>query len=312
MVEMQSYFDRRLTRTGNPGIRVSRDLIGNSVYESLEKREGTLAGEVPASLVASREGTDIIARNPGLLPKIYGGIVEQQGAITSGYESRVYQISLATEYGKEDFALKYTFPMHENIFPMQDFIHTSGIVAMRIMQLASKEKPVPSLHYVTPIFATHDITVAPFIEDRFSMRDILDLLTYSYSALDTEEILQANALDSVPNGLKEILQAESVVQIQGEELFGLQIRKVIDKYTLSLKEWVDSAVNTHKEFSKFHFDSSDTSLAQSVVVLQKLSDLYKKFKADPTFNAQNEGFVSDLLGSLHLVELGIGTITKEY
>lgn len=307
---IQDFFDKRLKLTDERvGISISNDNLGNKVYSSLNKTEGTFAGEVKASLVATEEGIAIVARNHGLLKQIYTGNITPKSNSLGGFESHVYRIELETAEGQKDFALKYAFPVSAEGDDDDEtsYTHTSGIIAMRIMQMAEREKPVPYVKYISPVLATHDITLAPFIAEGIHTEDVISYLQYPNDELGIEEFEgKYNFTPEQLNVLHEMLQYEG--KAKESHGFYLELQKVLINNDEKLAKWVDDKVSSIGEFSSFQYSSGDTGLSQSVVSLEDLLHVFNRFKSDNNFSADNPEFSKAVLSSLALVELGNSTV----
>jgi hypothetical protein len=299
---IQQYLDNRLQFTQKIGLTVSNDFLGNTVITSSEHEEQTLAGTVPATFIASPEGKHIIANNPGILSQIHNGTIPHLNHIWHGLESKVYKIVLQTDAGQKDYALKYTFPIHE-----MHGIYTSGIVAMRLMQLAERERPIPDIHYTVPIFATHDLTVAPFVFDGISIYKFMLCLEFPDRDDYLSELLNANDLTSKQKFIiREMRQREHTARQENQVTFFNQMDTALERERGNLKDWVNKQCRLYPEFTQHRYNTMDTFLRESVVNLEAIHELGRVNYENSAFNSFNPGFVTSLLDTLSLVELGVG------
>jgi hypothetical protein len=301
---IQQYLDNRLQNNHDIGLIPSNDFLGNIVITSLEHEEQTLAGLLPATIVASPEGVHIIANNPGILSEIYDGTVSRWSNTLGGHESRVYTIFLITDTGLKEFALKYTFPINDG----GDKFFTSGIIAMRMMQLIEKKRPVPYIHYTVPVFATHDFTVAPFSFHGISTSKLLNCLEYPDKDYYKSRLLDEVFTQTERDMIWKMTQWEYHAFQNNQPRFIYHVNKVIDNQGKILIAWVDEQIHRFPEFRQHRYSSRDTSLRQSVVNLDKIYTLYKKYYSNPLFISSYPTFTSELLNSLSLVELGVGRV----
>jgi len=281
---------------------VSRDFLGNTVITSLEHDEYTLAGISPATIIASSEGKHIIATNQELLSKIQNGSISHARRSWYGYESRVYQITLQKDNDYKTYALKYTFPTNKSLG-----IFTSGIVAMRMMQLAEKERPVPYIRYTVPIFATHDITVSPFVHNGLSISDMMSWINSSEDSKDDSSFMHDNNLTLKQKQIIRTMKYWEHEALKDTMLtFKYHIITVLNSQKQILCDWVNTQINRYPEFNMHRYDASDTTLMQSVVNLDDMYNLGQQFYNNQRYNSSNPTFVSSVLKTLSLVELGIG------
>jgi hypothetical protein len=215
----------------------------------------------------------------------------------------VYRIALQTQAGQEEFALKYTCPVETD----EAFYHTSGVVAMRVMQLAQQEQPVLGITYVVPVLATHDVTVSPFIFDGVTTSDVTLKLHYP-KGITASKLQDEHGFNSTNAGLLfDILQGEQGVS--GEQSFFHAYAKVLDDQTEVLKSWVRGKINTTPEFARFSYNDSDTHLSQSVMSIPLFHEAYEQFRNDGR-NGLSPAFTQNILRSLGLIELGVGMRQK--
>jgi len=283
---------------------VSHDFMGNTVIASLEHNEQTLAGLVPATFIASPEGVHLLANNPGILSQIYDGHVIQGNNTLGGMESKVYTIFLITNDGKKEFALKYTFPIDEG----RDKFFTSGIVAMRLMQLAEEQRPIPHIHYTVPIFATHDITVAPFTFHGISTNKLIRYLDNPNYSFMVSNLLNDVFRQEERDMIREMGHWESEAQQKYQSSFVDHVHATFEEQRKILVDWVSQQFRYYRELAQHRYSTIDTSLMQSVVNIEEVYALSRKYYADPSFNSYDPTFVSTLLNSLSLIELGIGRV----
>lgn len=300
--EVGSFLEGRIINTeGKPGIRMSNDDLGNTVYTSTSKTEETFAGRLPCQLVVSDDGKKVLGQNPGLLQGIRNGTLMHKGVSIGGYESNVYQVPLETPTGSRDFALKYTFPL--NLGYAQ--YHTSGIAAMRFMQLAEREKPIPHVRFLSPILATHNVTLTPFENDGLSFAHAMDYLDpqdpHRDKAIENKWSLQN------PKVLAQLIKLRDMdSQLPDGERFYDQFIPTLEKSHYQLKDWVTQKIKTDQTLQDFKYDTGDTTIRQSVVDIEKLTQLFKRFRGNAKMRSGNEEFDGQFLSSLAMVELGAG------
>jgi hypothetical protein len=303
LVKIQRYLDTRLHSTEHQGVEVSHDFLGNTVITSLEQEEQTLAGTVPATFIASPEGRHIVVNNPGILSQIYHGTIPHISHTWHGLESKVYQIVLRTDAGQKEYALKYTFPINEI-----HKIYTSGIVAMRMMQLAEKERPIPFIHYTVPVFATHDITVAPFVFNGISTINLL----WCFDSPDNDWHLSNLLHDVLAPKHKQLIrkmrEREAVAIQNNQPTFTNHVHEVLHKQDKVLVGWVHKQCRHYSEFTHHRYRTNDTTLRQSVINIEELYRLNTAYYENPTFNSFSPEFISALLNTLSVVELGGGRV----
>ena len=308
--DIQVFFGKRLRPNSEKvGIKVGTDFLGNRVYTSLGTSEQTFAGFSPSSLVVSGEGRSLVACNHGLLKQIANGEVEHTGPVFEGFEGYIYRLSLLSDEGKKDFALKYSFPVSSDDFAddgsyINTFTHTSGIIAMRIMQLAEIERPV-NCRYAIPLLATHDITLTPFINDGVNTDELMRFLRGGVSSygFEMDYGLDEHKIDL----LDEMYDYE--MNHQNDHSFFQELSKLYKVSDDALKEWVANKVATNGELQSFRYSSNDTGLGQSVISVEDLYRLFKRFKQEVEFNGDNPEFETAFLQTITLVELGRGYIT---
>lgn len=308
LTDINSFLNGRLkTSPESPGVSISTDNLGNTVYTSLAQREETMAGLLPSQLVVSIEGKSVMKHNPGLLQGIRTGDIVTNARSIGGFESNVYKVSLDTEKGKKDFALKYTFPMDASNMG----VFTSGVVAMRFMQEAHIEKPVPHVGYVEPIIATHDVTLAPFTYDGVSFADFMDFI-------DPHDFVKHRVIESLwpsynPEAygkLKAMRKLED--SLPQDRKFFNELFPAIGPYHNMIKEWVSRKITEDPELQKHKFDSADATIRQTVLDLDKMHGIMKRFKSNAKFGAGNEEFETSLLSTLSFVELALGQVKKSH
>jgi len=300
MSKIQEYFNGRLKFTQKNGVVISGDFLGNTVITSVERSEQTFAGKTPASLVASPEGIHILAANPGVLTQIYDGTILHQKHIWGGLESKIYKIVLQTPVEPKEFALKYTFPINE-----MGGLFTSGIIAMRMMQLAQKERPIPHIHYTVPIFATHDITVAPFTFDGITTDKLIYSLNNPNKA-NVSYLLKDVLLEKHKQLISEMIDRETIRRHADQPTFIHSMNSIIHTYDQVLVGWVKKQCRQYPVFSQHKYKINDTCLAQSVVNIEPLYALSNQFYENPMLYSFDPKFTQDFLHTLSLVELGVG------
>lgn len=302
MDTIQAFFDRRLNH-GSPqnGITVSKDELGNTCYRSNSTTEATLSSaSTPSELVASQAGKQLVLNNPGLLHKIYDGSIHHTAGPFGGLEGLVYRVPLQTGNGVEDYALKYTFPIVTGRpdKKVEAVFHSSGIAAMRMLQLAQRARP-SGAQFIAPDLATHDITLAPFIKESIGLKDIMHL----ENSTEVNELATQNALSSEHK--KKI--AEIIQEVHGERKgsFKKQLLDALRPTSEEIEDWVESE-SEKPMFSDFKYNIDGSAIGQSVIGIDDLSRIYQRFVRDRTYRAGNQEFLDDLLQACFIVELGVG------
>lgn len=299
------YLDRRLEDTkssqNGAGISVAKDSFGNTVYTSSNKEEATFAGKVPATLMASEGGKELVRLNPELLRNIQHGDLPPILPTMGGLESRVYKIALETGTGISEFALKYCFPVETN----ESYHHTSGVIAMRLMQLAQQEQPIHSIHYVVPLLASHDVTLAPFTFDGVPTTDVMELLRFPEDVTEIELLDDYGISGDNAKLLLEMIKCEPEI----EKVFCGACQKVIADQTKVLSRWVKRQIATNPELASFAYNNLDTHLSQSVISIPTLYKAFVNFRNNME-SGSSSSFASNFLDSIALVELGAGLKQK--
>lgn len=238
--DIRHYFNERL-QGRQAGISVIRDNLGNGVYSSTGFQEATMHDSHPATLVVSPQGRNIITRNRGLLHRIAQGEIDSE-EIGQGAEGRVYRIELDTDDGKKPFALKYAFPVSKRIYPNSKFeygqrYYTPGIDQMRMLQLLDRDNVLAGLHVVTPVLATLDMTLAPYIEHSIGGDTFLKLC-----AQDAETLSHVSLRQQDQDLLAEILETNSVTDPLYR--FGHQFARALQEVTKGLVDWQKTYVQS--------------------------------------------------------------------
>ncbi len=304
MDTIQAFFDRRLTRDqSKSGITVSTDPLGNTCYRSNSTTEATLKSQsTPSELVASQAGQRLALNNPGLLRKIYDGSVHHKGKPIGGLEGLVYRVPLQTGDGVKDFALKYVFPVVTGRpdADVRAVFHSSGIAAMRMLQLAEREQPAGA-QFIAPVLATHDITLAPFLEDSLGLHALMQL----ENSTDLNNLVIRNGLSiEQTNKIAEIIARDN-----GEEnSFKVQLKDALKPTTETIEDWVETEAEKPM-FSDFHYNIDGSAIGQGIIKIDDLARIHQRFATDDTYKAGNQEFLADLLRAIHIVELGVGNAT---
>ncbi len=293
--EMQDYFDIR-TKTDpqkTSGIAVSNDAWGNKVYASLNKTEDTMAGEQPATLIASSEGRRVLLCNSGLLRKIQTGDIPLEGI---KFQSNIYPIELDTPEGKRKFVLKYAD--YKNMEKYKT--HVSGIEAMRIMQMASKEQPLPGVSYAVPLLATHDFTIAPLLYEGLALDEMIGYLDEESNEYRRERI--ETAWNRSPEAVKtlRLLKEENKTPIGRNFLSA--IWDETNWASQKARKWIEKTVEKTPEFQAFKLHN-DFGAHQYVIDMSNLMDLYEKYKSQPEEWRVDDGFGEELMKILGVVEM---------
>ncbi|MFA5137044.1 MAG: hypothetical protein WC489_06695 [Patescibacteria group bacterium] len=176
------YFRTRLIRTTDQFEMPvqSTDAFGNTVWASSQFEEiGLKQRRLPATLAMTDEGRLLCRMNPRLLRQIASGSIDGE-LIGEGDEGKVYKVTLQTDHGPCDFAVKYTFPIVATQESTGRVIHsfTPRVDDMRVMQwiIANLGEQI-GFQYALPLIATNDIAVAPYIADTIPLYLILETLS---------------------------------------------------------------------------------------------------------------------------------------
>ncbi len=307
--EMEGYFQARLKGTAWEGITINRDKKdGNYVITSLGKTEHTFAGEVPATMLISREGRKLIHDNRGLLQDIVFG-PEDAELIGEGMEGKVYAIMLDVGATQKEYALKYIFPVMPDAVDSA-YIFMPGIQTMRLMQQAEKEKPVHGLKYAVPVLATIDMTLSPYIENNTNLSDILDyyaqVIKYNRSSHGT---LHDQPRDTTHDMIDEIAHYDRQ-HSSDDSKFMTQVNICLERAETQLSTWMQEKKRQDPVLQAARIDPiRETGIPQSTLItLKPLYDLFTKFKTDPSFNAGNPEFMDELMQMCTVVEMTTGIV----
>ena len=301
--QMEEYFNIRLkTDTQTPaGIIKSVDELGNSVYTSANKTEATLAGEQAATLIATKEGKDVVLNNTGLLKQIATGDIPFEGI---EFGDNVYPIELNTSEGMKRFVVKY-IPYDAD---EREIMHMSGIAAMRIMQRAEHEKPITNLTFVTPILATHDMTMAPFVNDGTTVEE---LEHYVLENKDTRTNLYPERdWSHAPHALAMLEELREVYKTPDGEEFVTAILQETEYISRLLNEWTTKVIEGSDEFKSFNLNY-DAMLGQFVIDTTKIMDLFEEYKNKPEEWRIGNGFSEELMKIMGVVELAAASAETE-
>lgn len=301
MDTIQAFFDRRLTRDqSQSGITVSTDPLGNTCYRSNSTTEATLKSPSTSSeLVASQDGKQLVMNNPGLLRKIYDGSIHHKGKPIGGLEGLVYRVPLQTGDGVKDFALKYAFPVVSGRpdAEIRAIFHSSGIAAMRMLQLAEREHPAGA-QFIAPVLAAHDITLAPFLEDSIGLHSLMQIKNSS----DLNKLVIRNGLSiEQTNKIAEIITHNN----SEKNSFKTQLKDALKPTTETIEDWVETEADKPM-FSDFHYNIDGSAIGQGIIKIDDFARIHQRFTADDTYKAGNQEFLADLLHAIHIVELGVG------
>lgn len=156
--EIPHYLKRRLLGNSR-SLSVGKDRFNNSSLRIAGRFEETFKGFLPHEFIWSNEGRQVILQNRGTLKRIMNGEYPEE-CIGEGNEGRAYRIMLNNDTGgKTPYVIKYYFPSIGG-----DAYYTPGIDQMRIMQYINAHRIVPNLQMAIPIFASLDLTLAPYID----------------------------------------------------------------------------------------------------------------------------------------------------
>jgi hypothetical protein len=189
-----------------------------------------------------------------------------------------------------------------------EYMHTPGVIAMRMMQLAAQEQPVPHIEYVSPLLATYDMTLSPFMHDGVSA-EVIDQIGYRETAISRLFTKKENPNNLSPEHLRLFTKMENHPE---RFAFSSSAQAVLRRQTRTLTKWVDKKVAQVDELSTFHYNSSDTSVDQSVVSIEGLYDVFTYFTQRGESRVNKSEFEKALLQSLALVEIGIGSKNIPY
>jgi hypothetical protein len=289
------------------GIEVSKDNLGNHVYKSLGKTEATLFGPRESTLVASSEGVDLVRNNPGIL-HLLTKPDETFIRIGGKTEGEVYKVPLKVGGKLEYFAVKYYFPIDRP----SDVIFTPGIDQMRIMQLAEKEQPLDGLKYATPLLATIDMTVSPFIEDSLNMSEFLDAL---HNISERKQISEANLSDEARSMIAQMKRYDLQQNIDANT--------ILPKLNFALYDVLEGLSSWLKEASKrLPFDvfsenllyDEPENLRNFLISIPEMWEVFQKCVTNPEILQQKQYDTEAILKIIrpycHLVEITVGSKEK--
>ncbi len=310
MVDMEDYFSSRLrSSSSNLGMEIFKDNLGNVVFTSPLNTELTFSGDVPCRIVLSNEGKRLILQNSKLLRQIQEGSVRYEGKVLGGSEGCIYKIPLQTDEGSKDFALKCGFPI--GTIGSERRYFSSGIAAMYLMQLAEREKPVPYVNYVSPILATHDITIAPYVSEGHSTNDFWHLLYEPGNKNGYKKFLDNyQPAKRIRDILKFILDKER--KQRSKKNFYTHFEEVLNNQNDDLCEWTAKKCKSDNLLIENRFTGEDTSLYQSVVSIEEIFPIFQRFYSDPKFDSSHPEFIAGVLRTISMVELGIGILRLKY
>lgn len=262
---VNDYFQKRLHATESRPtpfpFTITHDSLGNTVYTSTVKAEETLSGNVPATLIASKEGKMVIHHNPHLLTKVAQGTIIGE-VVGEGQEGKVYKIPLQTTTGWKDFALKYTFPIHNGGELGAQDIYTPGIDQMRVLQRAEQENPTPGVTFATPYLATLDITLAPYIPDTVSARLLRG---------------QNHLSDKAKENLRSIVGKQTLEEIHSPfmEAYSQSTKRIKD----TLQKWFEEQQDLPLVTKEVTFDTGNAD--PFLVYVPSLYTLYQAYQKNP-------------------------------
>lgn len=159
-----------LTQTfGESGIAVT-----NRLFMSINKKERLVKGKpVPAQMLASEKGMELVRNNPGLLGAIEIGALPTVRTF-KGTEGVLNLVYLHESDGSQTpYLIKYTHAIIRNDQKNDDYIYTPQVDAMRFMQLAQAEQPIEGINYVAPLLATIDMSITPFVPNTINLQELL-------------------------------------------------------------------------------------------------------------------------------------------
>lgn len=312
--QIPDFLAQRLRRNPAPyglSSEIHKDILGNwEVSFSVKQEEG---GYIPhateliargarrhARIVASAEGRELIRHNPGFLRKIIAA--NRQGKeVGEGWEGKVHEEPVVLIKDGQDVteqvAVKYYFPMvlqeGEAFYDGVLYgVFTPAVDQMRALQYVAlhqqKDGIFPGVHFVSPYFATLDISVAPLIPDAANLQKELREGLF----INGHAIHNANISDTDKANLHAILVEQDRVleQVYGQvdpkkrftEVFSNAAYNIIRGITAWLTERKASIAAEGILVSNIeHVSFEDATQKNIVISIPAFCALYKKWAENP-------------------------------